>query len=188
MQTSNHTAAPSKSGTPFIVIVIGLILCFCLALAGIACSAYLYVTVRSDRNEIKTLKENMAPLGGNPAAQATVAPTATGNSQPAESAEPKSKPEFRVSNITKVKSSEALAQGVLIDYCNVAGDVTCDSDSPYFVILKITGDANSKFKVQFCCVYVVGGSGRFSAFDVGNIVTEPNYTIEVLGYIPAIEK
>jgi hypothetical protein len=76
-----------------------------------------------------------------------------------------------------------------VDYCNVTGTVTCDSNSPYLVMLKMTGSNGSSFKEQYCCVYVVNGSGTFSTFDIGVFnLDKPNNTFEILGFMAANEK
>lgn len=152
-----------------------------LALLSLLVSVYLLVQNLSERTP-------SAPLTGEiTAAKDTAIKTSAITPQPTAAAPtttPERKPTFSIENVT-AKSDNDLSAGFILLYCTIEGTVSCDSASPYFVMIKLSGNHNSHFKTQYTCVYVVNGKGYFTLYDIGANLFGASYSAEVQGYVPA---
>lgn len=155
-----------------------------LALVSLVVSVFLFAQNLSANGKISKLTGDIAAIK-----VAVVTPQPV-PSTPATTATPGSKPTFSVGGITTQTDFDLLSikdPSDNLTYCTIQGTVSCDSASPYFVILKVNGNSGGHFKTQYCCVYVVNGSGYFTLYDIGEYLSASSgsYSAQVLGYTPA---
>jgi len=195
--------AVKNGGTRNVLAIVAFILVSLMVLVSLVVSAILYSASISNKKEINALKEEVASLKGSfSSLQGSYTALAEGDIAKLKedvlvlmSERSLPKPNFKIESFKIEQSKGGFYMGRypytsfrLVYYSTGTGIVSCDSKSPYLVLLKATksGQEPNKPEDQTLCVYVVNGEGKFNTSDwtIEHERANPEYKFEIITYIP----